>query len=133
MGDLTQVDAWSLVQRRTELEFEDVDPDGLGLELHEMSLEQLARWLALTTEIAARGWTAFDGREAERVAFARVLVAERLQWQAEGGLRCLPTELAGIPLDPQLIPPAFRQNLTPFADQLMVPENAFSTSTGGAL
>lgn len=131
MGDLTQVDAWSLVQRRLELEFEGVDPDGLGLELHEMSLEQLARWLALTTEIAARGWTAFG--EADRVAFARFAIAERLQWLAEGGLRCLPPELAGIPLDHQLIPPAFRQDLSPIADQLMVPEQAFSTSTGGAL
>ena len=98
-----------------------------------MDLGQLARWLALTTEIASRGWTAFDGREAERVAYARFAIAERLQQLADDGALVMPPELAGIPLDQRLIPAAFRQKLTAPSDREVGTEQTFTTSTGGAL
>lgn len=132
MDDLTRVDLWSLVQWRMELRFEGVDPDGDELELHEMTLEQLARWLALTNEICARRPHRCVP-EGEKIAFARHAISERLQWLAEAGQRSLPPELEGIPLDPGLIPPEFRQDLTAVSDREMVAEFSFSPTAGGAL
>lgn len=132
MDDLTRVDLWSLVQWRMELRFEGVDPDGREMELHEMSLDQLVRWLALTLEICARRPVRCVP-EAEKIAFARHAINERLQWLADGGQRSLPPELDGIPLDPQLIPAEFRQSLTSISDREMVDEQSFSATNGGVL
>lgn len=131
MGDLTRVDFWTLVQWRMELRYEGVDPDGEPLRLSELSVGELGRWLALSREIAARRPHVGEV-EATQVREAEAELTESLRALADNGLRAIPAELAGIPLDPRLVPPEFRQILTPRSDQESGTEHTFTTTAGGA-
>lgn len=123
---------WQLFLERApdDLTWDDVarmDPWHSALEL-----DQLALWLDLTRQMLAlrpERWV----DEAPRVREAQCELKHRLQRLGDDGLRALPAQLRGIPLDHRPIPAAFRQNLTSPADRVMGTEQTLNATNGGAL
>jgi hypothetical protein len=133
MHDLSRYGVRTLLEWRDQLFYEDLSPDEDiyavdTTRLARLSLEQLARWLALTAEILTQLPVRWIGEGGE-VEHAQEIMRERLQALADSGLRVLPRELTGIPLDPRVIPPEFRQPMTHDDSKT---EHTFSAD-GGAL